>query len=203
MTICFCFNMPLHYKVSNIVATCNLRTTCTLNLRHLALRARNVEYNPKRFSALVMRIHTPRSTCLIFSTGRIVVVGTRTEPDAYRATRRFAYILHKLDCGVARSITSFTIQNIVASLDYGARLPLERIAFCFPQFCIYEPEIFPGLTFRVYFERGESVAKNKRSVSLLVFKSGKVVVVGANACDQIDKACEHIERVFRPLLLKH
>jgi transcription initiation factor TFIID TATA-box-binding protein len=38
----------------NIVATVNLATP--LELKKIALNARNAEYNPKRFAAVIMRI---------------------------------------------------------------------------------------------------------------------------------------------------
>lgn len=38
----------------NIVSTVNL--DCTLDLRQIAMQARNAEFNPKRFAAVIMRI---------------------------------------------------------------------------------------------------------------------------------------------------
>ena len=49
-----------------------------LDLKKIALHARNAEYNPKRFAAVIMRIREPRTTALIFSSGGwgvVVVVG--------------------------------------------------------------------------------------------------------------------------------
>lgn len=37
-----------------------------LDLKKIALHARNAEYNPKRFAAVIMRIREPRTTALIF-----------------------------------------------------------------------------------------------------------------------------------------
>ena len=44
-------------RVQNIVATCNLAVP--LELKTIALHARNAEYNPKRFAAVIMRIRDP------------------------------------------------------------------------------------------------------------------------------------------------
>lgn len=41
-------------KLQNIVSTANLN--CPLNLREIALKVRNSEYNPKRFAAVIIRI---------------------------------------------------------------------------------------------------------------------------------------------------
>ena len=55
--------------VRNMVATVNL--DCKLDLKTIALHARNAEYNPKRFSAVIMRIRDPKTTALIFSSGKM------------------------------------------------------------------------------------------------------------------------------------
>lgn len=44
-------------QLQNIVSTVNLG--CKLDLKTIALRARNAEYNPKRFAAVIMRITEP------------------------------------------------------------------------------------------------------------------------------------------------
>jgi transcription initiation factor TFIID TATA-box-binding protein len=54
----------------NIVATVNL--DCRLDLKTIALHARNAEYNPKRFAAVIMRIRDPKTTALIFASGKMV-----------------------------------------------------------------------------------------------------------------------------------
>lgn len=53
-----------------------------MDLKEVALRARNAEYNPKRFSAVVMRIREPRTTALLFGSGKMVVTGARSEESA-------------------------------------------------------------------------------------------------------------------------
>ncbi|KAH7701846.1 Protein TBP-1, partial [Aphelenchoides avenae] len=64
--------------IQNIVSTCNLGVT-DLDLKAIALRARNAEYNPKRFAAVIMRIRDPRTTALVFSSGKVVVTGAKSE----------------------------------------------------------------------------------------------------------------------------
>ena len=63
--------------LQNIVATCNLG--CDLELKTIAMHARNAEYNPKRFSAVIMRIRDPKTTALIFRSGKMVVTGAKSE----------------------------------------------------------------------------------------------------------------------------
>lgn len=63
--------------LQNIVSTVNLGVQ--LDLKKIALHARNAEYNPKRFAAVIMRIREPRTTALIFSSGKMVCTGAKSE----------------------------------------------------------------------------------------------------------------------------
>ena len=55
-----------------LIMLCSTVNMCSkLDLKKIALHARNAEYNPKRFAAVIMRIREPRTTALIFSSGTI------------------------------------------------------------------------------------------------------------------------------------
>ena len=184
-------------KISNIV--CTFATGCKINLKDIAQRARNVEYNPKRFPACVMRIRsshlgginesdrlkTPGSTALIFATGKLVVTGTKSLYDANIACRKFARVLQKLGYNV--KITNIKVQNIVATFDYRKAIRLELLQVAHPNFCTYEPELFPGLTWRIV---GES------NVVLLMFKSGKVVITGSRDIEDTIDAHRNICKIL-------
>ena len=148
----------------NIVSTVNLG--CQLELKKIALYARNAEYNPKRFAAVIMRIRSPRTTALIFSSGKMVCTGAKSEDDSRLAARKYARIIQKL--GFSAKFMDFKIQNIVGSIDVGFCLRLECFHTCHSQFCSYEPELFPGLIYRLH----------EPKVVLLIFVSGKVVITG-------------------------
>jgi transcription initiation factor TFIID TATA-box-binding protein len=61
--------------LQNIVSTVNM--DCRLELKTIALHARNAEYNPKRFAAVIMRIRDPKTTALIFASGKMVMHPSR------------------------------------------------------------------------------------------------------------------------------
>ena len=89
---------PLPHR--NIVSTINM--LCKLDLRKIAMQARNAEYNPKRFAAVIMRIREPRTTALIFSSGKMVCTGAKSEDDSRLAARKYARIIQKLGFDVSR-----------------------------------------------------------------------------------------------------
>jgi transcription initiation factor TFIID TATA-box-binding protein len=122
--------------------------TCSLDLKQIVAHARNSEYNPKRFAAVIMRIREPKTTALIFSSGKMVVTGAKDEASARLAGRKFTRIIQKLNYP-ARFI-EFQIQNLVASCKVDFEIRLEGLVGKHCRFASYEPEIFPGLIYRMY-----------------------------------------------------
>ncbi|RLN41418.1 TATA-box-binding protein 1 [Panicum miliaceum] len=61
-----------------------------------ALQARNAEYNPKRFAAVIMRIREPKTTALVFASGKMVCTGAKSEEHSKLAARKYARIIQKL-----------------------------------------------------------------------------------------------------------
>ncbi|KAA8491410.1 TATA-box-binding protein [Porphyridium purpureum] len=170
-------------SIQNVVATTNLGMQ--LDLKEIALRARNAEYNPKRFAAVIMRIRDPKTTALIFSSGKIVVTGAKSEDQAKLASRKYARIIQKLNYANIK-FSEFKVQNIVASVDVAFPIRLEPMQHAHNNFCSYEPEIFPGLIYRMQEPR----------VVLLIFVSGKVVLTGAKTREQIYEAFSNIYAVL-------
>lgn len=168
--------------LQNIVATVNL--DCRLDLKTIALHARNAEYNPKRFAAVIMRIREPKTTALIFASGKMVVTGAKSEDDSKLASRKYARIIQKL--GFNAKFTDFKIQNIVGSCDVKFPIRLEGLAFSHGTFSSYEPELFPGLIYRMV----------KPKIVLLIFVSGKIVLTGAKQREEIYAAFEAIYPVL-------
>ena len=75
---------------------CTVNLDIRLDLKKIARSARNAEYNPKRFAAVIMRIREPRTTALIFSSGKMVCTGAKSENEARLAARKYARIIQKL-----------------------------------------------------------------------------------------------------------
>ncbi|KAL2046315.1 hypothetical protein N7G274_001762 [Stereocaulon virgatum] len=169
--------------LQNIVATVNL--DCRLDLKTIALHARNAEYNPKRFAAVIMRIRDPKTTALIFASGKMVVTGAKSEDDSKLASRKYARIIQKL--GFNAKFTDFKIQNIVGSCDIKFPIRLEGLASRHHMFSSYEPELFPGLIYRMI----------KPKIVLLIFVSGKIVLTGAKVREEIYQAFEMIYPVLQ------
>ena len=70
----------------------------------------------------------------------------------------------------------------MASCDVNFPIDLEQIAHKHNQYCSYEPEVFPGLVYRML----------EPKIVLLIFVSGKVVITGARSRENIDEAFDKI-----------
>lgn len=165
---------PQEPKLENIVSTVNF--DCKLDLRKIALHAKNAEYNPKRFAAVIMRIREPKTTALIFSSGKMVCTGAKSEADSETAARKYAKTVKKLGFDV--KFKEFTIQNIVGSASVNFAINLEVLQNQHGKFCTFDPEIFPGLIYRMV----------QPKIVLLIFCSGKVVLTGAKRREQLTEA---------------
>ncbi|KAM7353564.1 TATA binding protein [Cochliomyia hominivorax] len=170
-------------QLQNIVSTVNL--CCKLDLKKIALHARNAEYNPKRFAAVIMRIREPRTTALIFSSGKMVCTGAKSEDDSRLAARKYARIIQKL--GFPAKFLDFKIQNMVGSCDVKFPIRLEGLVLTHCNFSSYEPELFPGLIYRMVRPR----------IVLLIFVSGKVVLTGAKVRGEIYEAFDKIFPILK------
>jgi transcription initiation factor TFIID TATA-box-binding protein len=75
----------------------------------------------------------------------------------------------------------------VGSCDVRFAIQLEGLSVTHGQFCTYEPELFPGLIYRMVIPR----------VVLLIFVSGKVVLTGAKNKQDIDNAFRQIYPILK------
>ena len=126
-----------------------------------------VEYRPEQFPGLVFRFKRPKTATLIFSSGKMVCTGAKSEKEARRAVMKVVKELKKGGI-IIISKPELKIQNIVASGGLGGMIDLEKAAYTLGH-AMYEPEQFPGLIYRMQDPK----------VVILLFASGKLVCTGA------------------------
>ena len=178
-------NLP---KINNIVSTASL--SCKLNLNAIANQLKNITYNPKRFSGAIYNLKEPKATCLIFYNGQIVCLGARTEIDSATAIRKMAKIIKHFGYDV--KFSNFKIQNIVGSFDFQSPISITKLYLKNKTTnnnirVTYEPEMFPGLIYRM----------EKPKITLLIFKSGKIILTGGKKTEEIFEAYNKIKNILR------
>lgn len=125
-------------RIQNIASTANLGVR--LDLKKIALKCRNTEFNPRRFGAVIMRLREPRATALIFASGKICVTGVKSTHNATLACKKFHYIIERVGFK-PKEFMDFKIQNIVGTTDLGFPIRLEGLLYAHSVFCSYEPEV--------------------------------------------------------------
>ncbi len=164
----------LDISIENVVATATLDQK--LDLMAIMKVFRNVEYRPKRFPGLVFRLKRPKTATLIFSTGKMVCTGAKSEKLARSAIKKVVKEL-KGNGIIILGKPEIIIQNMVATANLHTYIDLEAAADILDN-VMYEPEQFPALIYRM--------AEPK--VVILVFSSGKLVCTGAKSTEMVDVA---------------
>ena len=164
----------LDISVENVVATGSLDQK--FDLIAIMKVFRNVEYRPKKFPGLVFRLKRPKTATLIFSTGKMVCTGAKSEKLARSAIMKVVREL-KNNGIIILGKPEIIIQNIVATANIHGKVDLEAAADIMDN-VMYEPEQFPGLIYRM--------AEPK--VVILIFASGKLVCTGGKSAEMVDVA---------------
>jgi transcription initiation factor TFIID TATA-box-binding protein len=173
---------PCDVKIQNVVAVASLDQK--IDLLAIMKVFRNVDYRPKKFPGLVFRLKRPKTSILIFTTGKMVCTGAKSEKEAFSMVRRVVNELKK-ESFIIRGRPKIDVVNVVGTADVGGEIDLEAMSDVLEN-VMYEPEQFPGLIYRM----------TEQKVVLLVFASGKLVITGARRGEQVHEAAEKIRAIL-------
>jgi transcription initiation factor TFIID TATA-box-binding protein len=165
-------------KVVNIVVSSSLKHD--IPLEKMAATLPNTEYNPEQFPGLVIRIKEPKTSALIFSSGKIVCTGARSMDKVEESIKKIIKSLEKI--GIKITIKpEIKIQNMVASGSVGMDLNLNTLAMKLPN-TEYEPEQFPGLVYKLPEARA----------TFLLFSNGKIVCTGTKSEQEVHESLDKL-----------
>jgi transcription initiation factor TFIID TATA-box-binding protein len=169
-------------NIENVVASATLNQK--LDLNSIVRIFPGVDYRPQQFPGLVYRLMKPKTATLIFSSGKMVCTGAKSEKQARKAVTK---VVDELKRGgiVILGKPEIQIQNIVASAGLGGRIDLEKTTYSLKR-TMYEPEQFPGLIYRM----------DEPKVVLLLFTSGKLVCTGAKKEAEVPKAIARLKETL-------
>ncbi len=182
-------NMQPTVTIQNVVASATLQQD--LDLDSIVQTFSGVEYRPEQFPGLVFRLRKPKAAALIFKTGKMVCTGSRSERQARRAVLRVVDELRRNGI-VIFSKPNIQIQNIVASVELGGTIDLEKAMYSLER-TMYEPEQFPGLIYRM----------DEPKVVFLLFTSGKLVCTGGKTEEDVHKAVARLQETLQRKELIH
>ncbi len=165
-------------KVVNIVVSSSLGHD--IPLEKMAAALSNTEYNPEQFPGLVIRIKEPKTSALIFSSGKIVCTGARSMDKVEESIKKIIKSLEKINIKITIK-PEIKIQNIVASGTVGMDLNLNTLAMKLDN-TEYEPEQFPGLVYKL----------PEAKATFLLFSNGKVVCTGTKSEEEVNAALDKL-----------
>jgi len=81
-------------NIQNIVASGSVGMD--LNLNTLAMKLGNTEYEPEQFPGLVYKLDEAKATFLLFSNGKVVCTGTKSEQQVHEALDKLIVNIKKV-----------------------------------------------------------------------------------------------------------
>ena len=165
-------------KVVNIVVSTSLEHD--IPLEKMAATLSNTEHNPEQFPGLVIRIKEPKTSALIFSSGKVVCTGARSLEKVHESIKKIIKSLEKINIKITVE-PKIKIQNIVASGSIGMDLNLNTLTMKLDN-TEYEPEQFPGLVYKL----------PKAKATFLLFSNGKVVCTGTKSEEEVHEALDQL-----------
>ena len=159
--------------VRNVVVSADLGHRLDLDM---VANLDGTSYEPRRFPCAVIRQKNPKSTVLVFGSGKVVCVGSPSGELAAAALFRALSRMRSsgIDTG---DDPAPKVRNVVATADLHCRIRIDGASRKLSR-TVYEPEMFPGVIHRML---------DPRAV-ILLFASGKVVCVGARTEDEARRA---------------
>jgi len=173
-------------KIVNLVVTTDLHHK--LHLEDITRALPNIEYNPEQFPGLVMRIKEPKTSALLFRSGKIVCTGAKDIDSARKSIHQIIDSLKKVNVKITIEPV-LKIQNLVGSGELGFNLNLNVLAMKLKN-TEYEPEQFPGLVYKM---------KHPFHASFLLFLNGKIVCTGTKSKKQMDKCLEQLVKDLKEI----
>lgn len=178
----------------NMVATLHVETKKKkIDLKKIADCTSNTNYDRKRFAAITIRIDEPKTTALLFSSGKLVITGSLSRQMSTNAAYAVLTMLKDLFPFEEFYPKNYAIQNIVCNFQAPGvkEIDLDSIYKTLATTCTYQPSIFPGLIYRPL----------KSPIVLLIFKSSRIVVTGAKCYQDVVNDFDQILETIKPFFV--
>jgi len=170
-------------NIQNVVASATLNQKIELNA--VVNSYPDAEYRPDLFPGLVFRLKRPKTSTLIFGSGKMICTGAKSGKESCIAILKVVEELAKAGIIIIVSKPDWKVVNIVASASLGGKVDLEKTVSTLRK-TIYEPEQFPGLICRM----------DEPKVVILVFASGSLVVTGATKEQDVHDAVHKLHGIL-------
>jgi len=166
----------------NVVASFNMGVTLDLHTIHTS-NIGFTRYNHTRFTGLTLKLVHPRTSVVLFSTGRAIILGAKSVRHALFGARKAAKYLRSigyLEC----KVNDFNVKNVVVSARLPYAINIRSLATNYTTQAVYEPELFAALIFTL-----EPTGK------AIIFEKGIINIVGIGNEDVAIRAAHELESI--------
>lgn len=173
-------------QIRNVV--CNFTLPLHIDLHRVALHSGNVTFDRGR-GVLLKQKRDPSCFVKVYSSGKIYIVGCRSESECKRAARGVARMVQKRMGREADSvrIRNYKICNVLATCKMPFGIKIEDLAKKYPDQTQYEPELKVGLDWKC----------NDPKATLRIHTTGSITVLGAISENDVMRAIEIIYPIVR------
>jgi len=171
----------MSFKIANVVSSCSIGVK--VNLHSLFNEIKRGKYEPQKFGALIIKSQEPKATCLLFESGNMVVIGCKSEVLAKEAANYFVNIFKTVL--TEANLINFRISNIVVSVSLNHDIDLDLLDNLLGCKSRFLPEFFPGLHIK------------REELTIIVFRTGKVIFTGSPKMSTVHKEYEGIILALR------
>jgi len=185
-------HIPMMAKINNLVVVVSAGLPFDLELLEEMicdvsfLRNRPNRQRPKsRFHAVKWIVKEPKATLLLYRSGKIVCLGTKTRKQACEALEYVVETLKEIGLGIF--LFNPVVVNIAASGELDFEVKLDKCLLG-----MYEPELFSNRVF-----------KTSNGVTAMVFKNGKINFTGAKTEAEIDEAYVEAYSLLKPFAMEN
>ena len=140
----------------------NAKLGTRIDLLHFARNTWNVEYNPRKHNAAILRFRHPKSTAIVFESGSVNILGASSRKNACKTLKKLRIKLR--NAGLVTCIKNVRITNVVGKYCFGSEICYEK--FKNIPYTVYEPDMFHAPKFKT------------NSCTLVCFNTGTILACG-------------------------
>jgi len=178
----------LTYSLQNFVVKSCLNLEKDLDLTLLANKLNNSQYDSNRFPGLFLRFSNPKCVVIIFRNGKLILTGLKSSDNIELILKRLVLNLEKIKTiKIEEEKIKSEVVNIVVTANLFREINLDAAVIKLTN-AIYEPEVFPGLIYKILMPI--------KSVFLL-FSTGKIVLTGIRSEEVIEPVLVHLGRLLK------
>ena len=172
----------VNLRTENVVGSVDLGIS--LDLEKLLILFKDIE-KKDNFPGLIVKINIPKATILLFKSGKLVITGVKSTKNFPVVLSKILRRLHSVNINIEGN-PEIKIENIVFRGDFFCNINLDLASIHLNR-AVYEPEVFPGLIYRV----------QNSSICFLIFSSGKIICTGGKKEEEIKEEVRKLGKILK------